>query len=131
MVLESQQFPGCCKKLFIKLNKYGADTADKYPGSSFPTSYLIINAYAWGISLWINDRDLINEALKWMLPVIEIDNVGGYLDTYAALLYRIGRKEEAIEWQEKALQLALKFNYPPDIENFKWRLEKMKKESPL
>ena len=27
-----------------------------------------------------------------------------YIDTYAQLLYKLGRKEEAIEWQTKAVE---------------------------
>jgi Tfp pilus assembly protein PilF len=47
---------------------------------------------------------------------------GEFLDTYANLLYKLGRKEEALQWQEKAAAtgaFGTKENY-----------EKMKKGDP-
>ena len=46
-----------------------------------------------------------------------------YIDTYANLLYKLGKKDEAITWEQKALDLA------PEGEkkSYEETLDKMKK----
>jgi hypothetical protein len=48
------------------------------------------------------------------------------MDTYANLLYRLGRNDEAIEWEEKVVTL----NPNPKDEEFVETLKKMKAGKP-
>jgi tetratricopeptide (TPR) repeat protein len=49
---------------------------------------------------------------------------GNYLDTYANLLYKLGRTEEALRYEEKAFALA------PNDKDITDNLSKMKKGEP-
>ncbi|WP_426582649.1 sugar-binding domain-containing protein [Mucilaginibacter sp. R-33] len=67
-----------------------------------------INNVSWAIFEQINDPEILDYAIKVMqydLEHFDKDNIEAY-DTYANLLYKRGRKTEAIEWQEKAIRLS-------------------------
>lgn len=129
--VQHNNFPAAAKYYFRKLDKYGIDTADKFAGSNELKEHALINSYAWPIFLLSDDKGLLNESIKWLQKVVKEDNVGGYTDTYANLLYKVGKKEKAIEWQHKALELAVKFKYRPKlIEELREHLDKMKRGEP-
>ncbi|WP_205513198.1 thioredoxin family protein [Longitalea arenae] len=66
-----------------------------------------INSHSWTAFLISNDKKLLNEYAMWMKGLIKImPNQGSYLDTYANLLYKLGKRKEAIYWQQKAVELA-------------------------
>jgi hypothetical protein len=46
------------------------------------------------------------------------------------LLYKIGRKSEAINWQRRALALAIDKHNTPNIEEFTERLDRMISNKP-
>lgn len=81
-----------------------------------------------------DNRDTLNKAIRWMEIINERhpDNWPG-IDTYANLLHKVGRTEEAIQWQEKAVRLemeaAKRENRNPNPE-FQETLEKMRKGIP-
>jgi len=47
----------------------------------------------------------VQEALEWSKRSFKDKENPMFIDTYANLLYKMGRKEEAIQWQEKAIAL--------------------------
>jgi len=100
------------------LEKYPPDLTDINQASH-------INDIGWAVFLRIKDKRLINEAIIWLEKLtIKWNNNSGWIDTYANLLYKAGRKDEAIRWQEKAVSLN---------PNDKWHekaLEQMKKGEP-
>lgn len=79
--------------------------------------HIELNEHAWHFyEMFTNVGDL-ETALKWSYQSMELFNglnrerqspmkLGNpaYLDTYAQLLYKLGRKQEAIEWQTKAVE---------------------------
>jgi thioredoxin-related protein len=83
-----------------------------------------INRVGWNIFLYVNDSKLINEGIEWMAKLMNQWDKAIWMDTYANLLYKAGRKEDAIQWQEKAVTLA------PARNDFKKALEQMKKGEP-
>jgi tetratricopeptide (TPR) repeat protein len=92
----------------------------KYP--DFIESDFTLNNDAWLVFENSADKKQLNAALSWSKKAITIrQESGNWLDTYANLLYKLGRKKEAIEHQEKALQLE------PENDNIKINLAKMKK----
>jgi thioredoxin-related protein len=83
------------KYLLLELDTYKPDVELK--GS-------VINIGAWTAFLHINDKSILNGYLKWMHKlVIRYPENGYIIDTYANLLYKLGRKKDAIYWEEKAI----------------------------
>lgn len=84
------------------------------------------NELAWDMFLHCNDSSVLKKALLWSETSMKLGSIsmGGKYDTYANLLYKLGRREEAISWEEKAVQLE------PESADIKNTLEKMKKGEP-
>ncbi|MEO3402811.1 thioredoxin fold domain-containing protein [Mucilaginibacter sp. CAU 1740] len=52
-----------------------------------------------------SDNTSLQAALKWSKAIVDEEpNNGGNLDTYANLLYRLGYKDESLEWEAKAVK---------------------------
>lgn len=66
-----------------------------------------LNSVAWQVFNGISDKNALQDALRWSSHSLELSpkNVA-WLDTYANLLYKLGRKEEAIAKEEEALHSA-------------------------
>jgi thioredoxin-related protein len=102
---------------FVKqMEAYGVDRA--------PFDYL--NAAAWNVFKYSNDKKMIKKALAWSNMSIS-KSVSGYdsltcMDTKACLLYKIGKKAEAINVEEEAM---IRVPYYAPI--LRKKLEKMKK----
>ncbi|TDE17118.1 hypothetical protein [Dyadobacter psychrotolerans] len=99
--------------------------------------HMDLNEHAWHFFQMSSKTDDLERALKWSYQSQEFFNnlyrntghpmrLGNpaYIDTYAQLLYKLGRKEEAIEWQTKAVE-AQKVTGTPHA-SFETTLEKMK-----
>jgi thiol-disulfide isomerase/thioredoxin len=113
-----QDWPQVVKYNVYKIDKNGIDT-------SF-WGMVGLNDMIYGIIfMHSNDRDTLNKAIGWEEIVVK-KNPTDYsnIDTYANLLYKVGRKEEAIQWEQKAIALA------PDNKEFKETCEKMKNGLP-
>jgi len=76
---------------------------------------LLLNDIAWTVFLKVSDKNVLQNALNWSKRSRELapDN-SGYLDTYANLLYKLGRKEEAITSEKEALGYDAKANKEPN-----------------
>lgn len=100
--------------LVEKTEKYG------YAGTFGPSYEL--NAIAWEIFLHSKSRKELNKALDWSKASLDDKNqLNRGMDTYANLLYKLGRKKEAIEFEQKALDLE------PNDRETQATLAKMKK----
>jgi thiol-disulfide isomerase/thioredoxin len=114
------------KYSLIQLKKYTSDFSKE------TISGPIINSICWETFLYVTDKKLINGAIRWAEKAIHHNpNSTDLLDTYANLLYKIGRKDDAIQWEQKALNIVMTY---PDLKNsipeFKKIIEKMKKGEP-
>jgi tetratricopeptide (TPR) repeat protein len=98
--------------------------SDNYAGA--------LNNISWNVYLMSKDTMLLNKALKWTKRAIEIrEKVSTtpdpesptFIDTYAHLLYRLNRFEEAVEWQTKAVDANDKSSMKRTT--FKTELDKM------
>ena len=87
-----------------------------------------INELAWNVYEFSNDPEQLGMALKWSGRVLIYKNPP-YHDTYAHILYKLGAKEKAIEWQQKAVNLSDSLGMK-NI-NLSIELEKMKNGEPL
>lgn len=81
------------------------------------------NQIAWAIFENSNDGDALNIALSLSEETISSNTPAQYLDTYANILYKLGRVDEAILYQTKAVKKA----GADDKKNMEETLAKMKK----
>lgn len=114
------------KGLVLEFKKYVDFITKAYGTNAYVERFgaANVNMIAWIAFENVNDRDVLSDAIKWMEPVIK-DHPNNYagIDTYANLLYKAGRKDEAISWQKKAVSLV------PSAQSgvYKQALDKMEK----
>lgn len=65
----------------------------------------LLNSFAWEIFENCDDIACLQSAIAWSKKSLENGHNPAFLDTYANLLYKSGDKENAIIWQEKALEI--------------------------
>ncbi|MCD6565546.1 MAG: hypothetical protein J7K53_06345, partial [Bacteroidales bacterium] len=109
------------EKDWDKLRNLSLENIDKYHHNNIR----ILSEVTWDFYLYISDKEALKKALIWVRRLNELKrDKPAYLDTYAALLYKLGRVNEAITIQEKAIRIAKEKGEPTiDLENF---LEKIK-----
>ena len=64
-----------------------------------------LNSYAWTVFENCKDMTCVTEALDWSKRSFKDKENHMYIDTYANILYKLGRTKEAIEWEGKAAAL--------------------------
>lgn len=86
---------------------------------------VMLNNAAWRIFLHSKNRSRLQSAELWMQRVVkEPEQYAEFIDTYANILYKLGKISKAIEWQKKAISLA------PESVALKDVLTKMQKGEP-
>lgn len=89
------------------------------------SSELVLNV-AWKFYLFVDDTKKLLNALNWVKYVLDVEEPSpSSIDTYASLLFKIGRKKDAVIFEEKALQLAK--SWGEATHHFEYQLEKFKK----
>ena len=98
--------------LYEKLDKHKeyADAAKKYIDNYAKDNAQWLNSAAWHFYEVIDDKELLKQAAEWSKRSIEINDNYAYNDTYAALQYKLGNKQEAMKYAKKAIELAKKNN---------------------
>lgn len=89
---------------FVSAAKY---YVTKYPELAKSSQ---LNEFAFTVFQYDNNKKDLNLALDWAkLAVDNADSKYPYrsedIDTYANLLYKLGKKQEAIKWERKAMEL--------------------------
>jgi len=126
---EGQQNLRYTKYFIEKWEKYGLDTTDSQTD-------LRLNQVAWDIFNKVNDKEQIESAINWMQGVVkrsERKNIAwnaATTDTYASLLYKAGKKDKAIQIEERAVSIAETSKYKPLIAELQERANQMKKGQP-
>lgn len=111
----------------LKIEKYGLDTT--------VWGAVDLNNMIWNVIFkHSNDKNIISKGIEWAELLVKKDSTSkDWLDTYANLLYKAGRINEAIQWEEKAVkaaeQFAEKYKKTPD-RVFQETLDKMRKGIP-
>ncbi|TKK70772.1 DUF255 domain-containing protein [Ilyomonas limi] len=82
-----------------------------------------LNEYAWTVFQNCSDENCLQSALEWSKRSFEKEQNPAYMDTYANILYRLGRKDEAIEWEQKAMDLVVN---EAEKKGYQQTLDKMK-----
>lgn len=93
------------------MNKYGAKASVNEK-----------NNYAWTIFQKCNDMACVATALNWSKESFKDNNNPMFIDTYANILYKLGKKDEAIVWEQKAKDLAT----GTDKDGYQQTIDKMK-----
>lgn len=93
-----------------------------------------LNNRAWHLFESTDDREQLAAAAEWMERVLAQQEQegapdGASIDTYANLLYKLGRVEEAIAWEEKAIAVAMVREAPLAVQLREY-LDKMKRGVP-
>lgn len=65
-----------------------------------------LNSLAWGYFENMTEPTDLNQALTWSSRSLELERSAASIDTYAQLLGKLGRKPEAIKYEEEALAKA-------------------------
>lgn len=85
-----------------------------------------LNSLAWTYYETMTDPKDLNQALTWSAKSLDYDRSGMYLDTYANLLSKLGRKAEAVKTQEEAIAKAKAIG--EDSSGYEKTLAEMKKK---
>lgn len=116
--------------LLKALERFGVNTFDL----SGPRSCRRLNSEFWQVFLSSSDTSMLEFAKKWMKEVVhqseDLTQHTLYIDTYANLLYKLGRTEEAIKLEEKAIQIATIKGYTGYLKGFERTLSKMQNGEP-
>lgn len=70
----------------------------------------VYNEIAWTIFENVQDKAILQKALSWAKTALKWDRSPEILDTYANLLFVLGKKAEAVQYQKEAIEL-LKHSY--------------------
>jgi tetratricopeptide (TPR) repeat protein len=81
-----------------------------------------LNNIAWSVFQGCSDMTCVSEVLDWSKRLKDNNNAA-FVDTYANILYKLGKKDDAIALETKAVSLAS----DPDKAGLQETLDKMKK----
>ncbi|MCD6017643.1 MAG: thiol:disulfide interchange protein [Bacteroidetes bacterium] len=73
-----------------------------------------LNNIAWTFYEKVEDKEALLKAEAWAKKACELNKTYANLDTYAAVLYKTGKKELALQTANKAIETAKKDNYSAD-----------------
>lgn len=95
-----KKWPQYCECLISRIEKYG-------PYGDHSTDWQF-NVHAWDLFERCTDKVQLEKALFWSDSSLKMipKPMSQYLDTYANILYKMGRVKDALEWEEKAATLA-------------------------
>src|ERR1043165_7332655 len=67
-----------------------------------------LNSFAWAFYEHVDDKAMLEKAESWSKKATELDDNYAYNDTYAAVLYKLGKRKEAKAAAQKAIGIAKK-----------------------
>lgn len=108
-------------------NKYFVEFIDRYVYKSNNLGHWFafgLNNAAWSIFQKSNKKSELERALLWSNKALMMDPIPNWMDTYANILYKLGKKELAIQWESTANKL------DPSDQDIQSMLDKMKKSIP-
>jgi len=109
LVLDAQLSYYRGKKSWKKFANLRREKIMRYPpkkGEGIGSDQWGLNIDAWDVFQYCNDKEVLQEALLWVEMAIKLEQPRPnmqYLDTKANILYKLGRKKEAISWEQMAI----------------------------
>ena len=84
-----------------------ASIAEEFAATEYAQNdWYSLNNMAWTYYEVIDDKSKLMKAEKWVKRSLELEENYFNMDTYAALLYKLGKKSAAVEAANKAIKLA-------------------------
>lgn len=123
-VLQSQFIYALNNKNLILFKKTSGAWFENYGSKRSFVGANLLNSAAWTIFEMSDDPEVLSIALEMSKRSVDLNSDLTNLDTYANLLYKLGRKDEALSWEKKALLLA------PDHKELLKNYEKMQNNIP-
>ena len=123
---EQKNFTEAVRLEFERIDRYGLDTTDM--------GKLRINNIVYDYAFkHVDNVQLLKKALYLMRIVVEHDSiaVSSHLDTYASILYKFGKKNEAIAAETEAMNWAIRNNDSVNAKFFAEMIRKMKGDIPI
>lgn len=119
---DKKLWDNCADNAYLLMTKY-RNRIDDWDMNNIVWEYVLMHA---------NSSKNLLEAQKTMADIIKkTDAKYIYMDTYANLLFKIGRKNQAIEWEYKALECCIKEKGEyVDLEDMLSNLKKMQYGQP-
>ncbi|HEY2974609.1 MAG TPA: insulinase family protein [Pyrinomonadaceae bacterium] len=119
-----KQWPEYTSNLVKNIETYGT-------GREGDVNAFLLNNYAWDVFQYSNNKAELTAAISWLERILRTDpeNLNS-IDTYANLLYKIKRTDEAITLESKGMDLAAAKNDEKELKIFRETLDKMKKGQP-
>jgi tetratricopeptide (TPR) repeat protein len=87
-----------------KYAKVSAEYVDKYANDDWQT----LNGFAWGFYENVDDNAMMKKAEKWAERSMQLDKNYYNTDTYASILYKLGKYDDALKYANEAIELAKK-----------------------
>lgn len=116
LLAEVAGFPEVSRYLTLSSQMAVAEQNNDMPvylrtSSEFVNSYLsespdALNHFAWNYYERTSEKNYLQTAEQWARKAVSIKNNYAFNDTHAAVLYKLGRKEEALAAANKAIALA-------------------------
>jgi len=93
-----------------KVNKHKeyCEVITEDAGDYFNEDAGLLNRFAWNVFQWSDNKEQLEVALGWSKRALELQERSAIQDTHSNLLFKLGRINEAIKSQEKAIELAKK-----------------------
>src|SRR6185312_7143436 len=108
---------------WVTYNKLAVANVDQYYG----TDPNMLNSVAWDFYEKVSDKPGLLKAESWAAKAVEADASYPNMDTYASLLYKNGKYDQALQMANKAIEVAKKDGYTKeDYKGTKDLIEKIK-----
>lgn len=114
-----------CRELIRRVEQYG-DFNTVWPGTEADFNF---NNLAWELFQFSNDKKQLAVGLQWSNKAISLNPIPNWIDTKANLLYKLGRKKEAIVFEQEVIEKA-KSAKDGQLREFEKSLDKMRKGIP-
>jgi thioredoxin-related protein len=124
---QHNNIPALYKVILQKLDQYGFDTLS----AESTTSYFFFNWYSWAVFQTIDDRQMLKDGAKWMSKLVKYNPEDQYyMDTYANILYKIGKKRKAIRLEKRAVNISRRKDDRRNTDVCLQTLKKMEADQP-
>jgi thioredoxin-related protein len=91
-------------KQWDEYSKITAEYADKYANDDWQ----MLNSFAWDFYENVNDKTMLKKAETWAKRSMKLNKNYFNTDTYASVLYKLGKYDKALKYAKEAIELAKK-----------------------
>ena len=91
-------------------NKEFLDLAFEKMDKYYAEDYNMLSKVSWIVSSLTSDSKYMEKALSWSKKSVSIREEPFNIDTYASILFKMGKKDEAIKQEKRVIALAKKRN---------------------